>query len=130
MHEVAGVQARSVEQKIMDHPEYSKICARDDDGECLLPFSFATLVYSTEESLVTGGFEVGETCASLVCCVLWRAVPMSQHATRVPRAVLRAATPGGLIAGMLRAGDHSAAAATVKVVYYYGGSSRRRAGRG
>jgi len=56
------VQARTVEQKIMDHPEYGKICARDDEGECLLPFSFATLVYSTDESIIQGSFEIGDEC--------------------------------------------------------------------
>eukprot|EP00892_Ulva_mutabilis_P004434 jgi/Ulvmu1/2362/UM013_0210.1 len=53
-------KARSVEQKLMDHPDYERICARDNEGKCLLPFSFATLVFSTQESLLTGGFEIGD----------------------------------------------------------------------
>lgn len=65
------VQARSVEQKVMDHPAYKDICAKDAEGGgrdangCLLPFSFATLVYTTEETLLTGDFQIGDTCGPL-----------------------------------------------------------------
>lgn len=54
-----------MEQKIIDHPAYSSICARDDSKECLLPFSFATLIYTTRDTLLTGDFEIGDECVPL-----------------------------------------------------------------
>lgn len=47
----------------MDHPAYPTICARDDSRDCLLPFSFATLIYTTRDTLLTGDFEIGDACA-------------------------------------------------------------------
>ena len=56
----------------MDHPAYPRICAKDEDDECVLPFSFATLIYTTEETLITGDFEIGDSCAPLIYYIYFR----------------------------------------------------------
>ena len=58
------MQAREVENRIRAFPEFSEICDRNCTGGCAHPLSFATFIYTSRESYLTGNIVLEDEYAS------------------------------------------------------------------
>jgi hypothetical protein len=81
------LQARELEQKIMEHPAWESICKQQEDGRCHAPASFATTVYATK---ITPGeeeplYHVADMYAALSLCQCALRALSCCHAPREPR---------------------------------------------